>query len=48
MRALASRDPADPRASAEAIALQRWFLVVSEWPWVVMGWAILIGAPVPK
>jgi hypothetical protein len=43
MRALASRDPADPRASGEAIALRRWFLVVSELPWVVMGWAILIG-----
>jgi hypothetical protein len=43
MRALASRDPTDPRASAEAIALRRWFLVVSDLPWVVMGWAILIG-----
>jgi hypothetical protein len=43
MRSLASRDSTDPRASTEAIALRRWFLVVSDLPWVVMGWAILIG-----
>jgi hypothetical protein len=43
IRALASRNPTDPRASAEAIALRRWFLVVSDLPWIVMGWAILIG-----
>lgn len=43
MRSLASKDPTDPRASAEAIALRRWIFVVSDLPWVVMGWAILSG-----
>jgi hypothetical protein len=42
-RALASRDPTDIRASPAAIALRRWFAVASALPWVVMGWAILIG-----
>jgi hypothetical protein len=43
MRALASKDATDPRASAEAVALRRWLAVGSALPWVVMGWAILIG-----
>ena len=43
IRSLASMDPSDPRASAGAVALRRWFLLVSDLPWVVMGWAILVG-----
>jgi hypothetical protein len=43
MRSISSRDPSDPRASAEAIALRRWFAVSSALPWVVMGWAIIFG-----
>lgn len=43
MRSLASMGPSDPRASAAAVALRRWFVVVSDLPWIVMGWAILVG-----
>ncbi len=43
MRSLASMDSSDPRASAGAVALRRWFVIVSDIPWVVMGWAILVG-----
>jgi hypothetical protein len=43
VRSLASRDPTDPRASAEAIALRRRFVILSDLPWVVMGWGILAG-----
>jgi hypothetical protein len=43
MRSLSSRDPTDPRASRDAIALRRWFAISSAVPWVVMGWAIIIG-----
>ena len=43
MRALASKGPSDPRASPAAISLRRWFAVVGAVPWVVMGWAIIIG-----
>jgi hypothetical protein len=47
MRSLASRDPSDPRASAGAIVLRRWFAVAAALPWVVMGWGIL-GGGVPN
>ena len=43
MRALASRDQSDPRASPAAISLRRGFAVAGALPWVVMGWAIVIG-----
>jgi hypothetical protein len=43
MRGLASRGPSDPRASPAAISLRRWFAVAGALPWVVMGWAIVIG-----
>jgi hypothetical protein len=43
IRSLSSRDPTDPRASAEAIALRRWIANFSALPWAVMGWAITIG-----
>jgi hypothetical protein len=43
IRALRSRDPDDPRASAEAIVLRRWFIILSDLPWVVMGWGVLVG-----
>jgi hypothetical protein len=43
LRSLSSKDPADPRASAEAIALRRWVAVFSELPWLVMGVGIVIG-----
>jgi hypothetical protein len=43
MRALASRDATDPRASPAAISLRRWFAIVSDLPWAVMGWGILVG-----
>lgn len=43
IRSLDSTGPSDPRASPAAIALRRWFAVASALPWVVMGWAILIG-----
>lgn len=44
LRSLSSKDPADPRRSAEAVALRRWFAVLSELPWVVMGVGIVVGA----
>jgi hypothetical protein len=43
IRSIATMGPSDPRASPAAIALRRWFALVSALPWVVMGWAILIG-----
>ena len=43
LRSLASMDSTDLRASSEAIGLRRWFLIVADLPWVVMGWGILIG-----
>ena len=43
IRSLESMGPSDPRASVAAVALRRWFLVVSDLPWLVMGWAILVG-----
>jgi hypothetical protein len=43
IRSLASKDAADPRASAEAIALRRWIAVGSALPWLVMGWGIEVG-----
>jgi hypothetical protein len=43
IRGLSAKDPADPRAGAEAISLRRWFAVISDLPWVVMGWGILVG-----
>ena len=43
LRSLSSKDQNDPRASAEAIALRRWFAIFSELPWLVMGAGILIG-----
>jgi hypothetical protein len=43
MRAVASKGPSDPRASPAAISLRRRFVVAGALPWVVMGWAILIG-----
>ena len=43
LRSLSSKDPADPRTSAEAIALRRWFTVFSELPWLVMGVGIVVG-----
>ncbi len=43
MRLVASRDPTDPRGSTEAVALRRWFAISSALPWLVMGWAIIVG-----
>jgi hypothetical protein len=43
VRALSLGDPTDLRVSAEAIVLRCWFAVASALPWVVMGWAILLG-----
>jgi hypothetical protein len=43
LRDLASKDPGDPRSSAEAITLRRRFAVISALPWVVMGWGIVFG-----
>jgi hypothetical protein len=43
MRIVASMDANDPRASAQAVVLRRWFAVVSALPWVLMGWAIHMG-----
>jgi hypothetical protein len=43
MRSWASRGPSDPRASPAAISLRRWFAVAGALPWVVMGWAIVVG-----
>jgi hypothetical protein len=43
MRSLGSKDPTDPRRSAEAIALRRWIAFSSGLPWVVMGWGIMVG-----
>jgi hypothetical protein len=43
MSSLASRDPTDPRASVDAIALRRWFAIYSALPWAVMGWGIIVG-----
>jgi hypothetical protein len=43
MRTLPSRGLSDPRASPAAISLRRWLAVGSALPWVVMGWAIVIG-----
>jgi hypothetical protein len=43
MRALASKDASDPRASPAAIGLRRWFAIAGALPWAVMGWAILVG-----
>src|ERR1700722_1512027 len=43
VRSLASKDSTDPRASAGAVVLRRWFAVAGAVPWVVMGWGILIG-----
>lgn len=43
VRSLSSKDPNDPRASAEAMDLRRWIAILSALPWVVMGWAIIIG-----
>lgn len=43
IRSLAVKGPSDPTASVEAIALRRWFAIASALPWVVMGWAIMLG-----
>ena len=43
LRSLASKDPTDPRTSAEAVVLRRWFVVISDLPWIVMGWGIMVG-----
>lgn len=43
MRTVGSRGPSDPSASPAAISLRRWFAVAGALPWVVMGWAIMIG-----
>lgn len=43
LRALASKDPGDPRLSAEAVALRRRFALILAVPWVVMGWGIVFG-----
>jgi hypothetical protein len=43
IRALASRDATDPSASPAAISLRRGFAVAGALPWVVMGWAIVVG-----
>jgi hypothetical protein len=42
-RSLSASEPADPRASADAVTLRRWFAVASAVPWIVMGWGIVIG-----
>lgn len=43
VRSISAREPTDPRASADAVTLRRWFAISSALPWVVMGWAIVIG-----
>jgi len=43
IRSLPTKAPTDPRASAEAIALRRWFAIGQALPWAVMGWAIMLG-----
>jgi len=43
IRSLSSKAPADPLGSPEAIELRRWFAIGQGLPWVVMGWAIMLG-----
>jgi hypothetical protein len=43
MRSLGSKDATDPRASEAAIRLRRWIAMGTAFPWIVMGWGILVG-----
>jgi hypothetical protein len=43
VRAIATKESTDPRASADAIVLRRCFALATALPWIVMGWGILIG-----
>jgi hypothetical protein len=43
LRSFASKDFTDPQAGEAAIALRRWLFVLSDLPWLVMGFGILVG-----